>query len=744
MSVKITIIALAVIAVAGGIGLFLSLAPINYPDESMVLPVNKDIFSNESKSFSLEGSQNLKKFSSSDEIRKFLVESETLNNVQNTGSVTLDKSTFPTPGGFVPAEQLQLAQSSMREGNFYGAGVPLTLGDPDSNTNRGSDIYSTTNVQVGNVDEPDFLKNDSKYTYIVSGDKLTIIDVYPAETAKILLKIGLDIPQGQNLQNMFLKGDRLIIFYQTYENASTIPEYNFVPRQIYSPKTHALVIDISDKENPKIVKDYSVNGDYNNARMLGDFVYFITINNANSNELIIPQVSESSKTIIAPDVFYFDNPEQYYTFNTITSFNIFGDTINSETFMMSGANTIYVSEKNIYITYQKNIPYQYYPTLNKDRFFEAIVPILPEDIQKEITSITENNSLDSHEKWNKVSELLQDTYNKLPKNEKGNLFSRIQQSLVEYDSKIQQEAQKTIVHKIAINDGALAYVSKGEVPGHLLNQFSMDEFGNRFRVATTSEFYTYQGNHLFNNVYVLDENLKVVGSVEKIAKDESIYSTRFIGDRLYMVTFQRMDPFFVIDLSKDTPQVLGALKIPGFSNYLHPYDENHIIGIGKETKENPYGGIEVQGVKIALFDVSDVANPVIVGVTTIGKQGTESEVLSDHKALLFDKEKNILSIPIWEQEQIYQDSNKPYIEPRMWRGFYIFGISPVDGIALKGKVEHSNNVNYDYSYGSRSFYIGDVLYTVTSNMIKMNDLNDIHEINQLKLHDNTKIIKYID
>lgn len=138
-------------------------------------------------------------------------------------------------------------------------------------------------------------------------------------------------------------------------------------------------------------------------------------------------------------------------------------------------------------------------------------------------------------------------------------------------------------------------MAKGEVPGRLLNQFSMDESENRFRIATTSEFYSNR-SYLHNNVYVLDENLVRVGALEQIAKDESIYSARFMGERLYLVTFQTIDPFFVIDLSTDTPKVLGELKIPGFSQYLHPYDENHVIGIGRDTKENQWGGVQTEGV----------------------------------------------------------------------------------------------------------------------------------------------------
>ena len=124
----------------------------------------------------------------------------------------------------------------------------------------------------------------------------------------------------------------------------------------------------------------------------------------------------------------------------------------------------------------------------------------------------------------------------------------------------------------------------------------------------------------------LNSKMETIGKLENLAEKERIYSTRFIGDRLYMVTFLRIDPLFVIDLSNpNKPEVLGELKIPGFSDYLHPYDENHIIGIGKETGTNDWGGVSTKGVKVALFDVSDVKNPKQVDSYEIGQAGTDSE-----------------------------------------------------------------------------------------------------------------------
>src|SRR5574338_559552 len=350
----------------------------------------------------------------------------------------------------------------------------------------------------------------------------------------------------------------------------------------------------------------------------------------------------------------------------------------------------------------------------------------------------------------------------MAENEKTKLFERIQNAISQYEIKLQQDYRNTVIQKFAIDNGVVSYVSKGEVSGYLLNQYSMDEFEKRFRVATTTEYYTSKGVTMANNVYILDESLNIVGSVEKVAPEESIFSARFMGEKLYLVKYQRIDPFFVIDLSTDTPKVLGALKIPGYSSYLHPYDDTHVIGIGKETKQNQYGGLQALGVKVALFDVSDVSNLVTVDTYLIGGEGTDSEILSDPKAFLFDKEKNILSVPV--SQQYYGqpiplasegstdsatgkpvDIMPPRPMPNNWKGFYVFGVDPTKGFSLKGTISHYNGTNYDYSYGSRSFFIDDSLYTVTSGFMKINNLNDLkQEINTIKLSGTGQIIKYLN
>ncbi len=415
---------------------------------------------------------------------------------------------------------------------------------------------------------------------------------------------------------------------------------------------------------------------------------------------------------------------------------------------MGYSGTIYVSENNFYLTYQQNLPFGFYEDSARDRFFDIVVPLLPQEIQNQINQIRQDTSISSAKQWAQISEVLQDSYNKMSQNQKEQLFENIREALADYDAKIQKDSLKTIIHKISIDGSSLEYQAKGSVPGRLLNQFSMDENDDRFRIATTIEYYTpYSGVVRSNAVYVLDEDLKIVGGLDEIAPDESIFSARFMGDRLYLVTFQQIDPFFVIDLSSDSPKILGELKIPGFSNYLHPYDEDVVIGVGRDTKEIGNGRVQQLGVKIALFDVSDVSKPKVLDDYIIGDSSTHSESLHDHKAFFFDKNKSLLSIPISSDVKSLEGVSEKLIAPdwNRWNGFYVFDLDTDDGINLKGTITHSENDRGYYSIGnSRTFYIENVLYTASELYLKMNSIDDLDEINSIKFEHTGKFIEYLE
>ncbi len=657
-----------------------------------------------------ETSQDIKKFSSAEEIKEYLDE-----NLKVSGYY----------GAYYPGMRAAIAEVAVS------AGAPMAKVGADAAAE-----YSRTNVQVSGVDEADFVKNDNKYIYVLSQDKLVIVDAYPAEDAGILSETEI---KGSPV-NMFVNKDRLVVFSIVNDESYVIPEYSYMPVPRYSPTTHAYTYDISDREEPGLINDFSVNGNYFESRMIDDYVYFITKDPVYyyGEILDLPAVRVKGKSPFVPDIYYFDNPEQDFVFHTIASFNIQkADEINADTFMMGYSNTLYVSQGNIYISYQKNLPYIYYKEQNEERFYRVVVPLLPSGARNKINEIKSDSSLDSYEKWQKISSVLEDMYNSMDKDDKRDLVEKIDKAIEEYETKLELERRKTVIHKITIDKGDIEYKARGEVSGYLLNQFSLDESKGNLRVATTTEVWTTRQSRLYNNVFVLDEDMEVIGELEEIAPDERIYSTRFIGERLYMVTFQRIDPLFVIDLSDpEYPEILGELKIPGFSDYLHPYDENHIIGVGKETADNEWGGISVKGVKIALFDVSNVNKPKQIDQYEIGTAGTDSEALREHKAFLFDKEKDILVIPIREVKGDY----KPYRRQNVWQGAYVFSLTPEDGIELKGRVSHNEwQEDYSYYWGSpyavrRALYMDDVLYTISAKKILMNDLEDIdEEINEVDL-----------
>jgi uncharacterized secreted protein with C-terminal beta-propeller domain len=304
---------------------------------------------------------------------------------------------------------------------------------------------------------------------------------------------------------------------------------------------------------------------------------------------------------------------------------------------------------------------------------------------------------------------------------------------------------ETSITKIGIKEGAITFKANGTVPGYVLNQFSMDEHKGYFRVATTD--HNWRSGSSGNNVYVLNEDLVIVGELEDLAVGEEIYSARFIEERCYLVTFKKVDPLFTIDLSEpDNPIVLGKLKIPGYSDYLHPYDENTLIGVGKETVEAKEGDFAwYQGVKISLFDVSDVENPRELAKIEIGDRGTDSPALYDHHAFLFSKRRNLLIIPILEAT-IDKNDFSGKVPPNfygeyIYQGAYVFEIN-LEGIELRGKITHLDDeldlLKSGYWFDSeyeveRSLYIEENLYTISQGMIKINNLETLSELAKINL-----------
>jgi len=559
---------------------------------------------------------------------------------------------------------------NMMKGNgvFWNAMESGRSGPPTAALDGSTDDYSATNIQVAGVDEADIVKTDGEYIYLVSGNKTIIVKAYPAEQARVLSEIELE----GTAVGIFVNGDRLVVFehvtpyYYDYYDMPAVRGYAVMP--YVSPRVFIKVYDISDRENPRLQRELSTDGQYISSRMIGDYAY-VVVNEPvyeEDDEINLPRIYSdgTEKEISATDIYYSDVVDYYYIYTTIIAINIQEDNQEPtyEAILLGASSNLYVSMNNIYLTF----------------------PV-----------------------WGR---------------EVGDVGG-------------------TSIHRIHIEGSVMNYTASGDVPGMVLNQFSMDEYAGYFRVATT----TY-GQTTDNNVYVLDMSLNVTGSVTGLAPTETIYSARFMGERGYLVTFKKVDPLFVIDLSNPyNPRELGYLKVTGYSDYLHPYDENHIIGIGKETTDAGEFAW-YQGVKISLFDVSDVRNPVEISKLEIGDRGTESPVLWDHKAFLFDKSRNLLVMPISvaEVDQSKYSGGVPanaYGET-VWQGAYVFNISVDNGLQVKGRITHIEEPTdleqgYYYYYSpfsvERSLYINNILYTISEAKIRMNDLENLDYINEVQL-----------
>lgn len=299
-------------------------------------------------------------------------------------------------------------------------------------------------------------------------------------------------------------------------------------------------------------------------------------------------------------------------------------------------------------------------------------------------------------------------------------------TFTEYNS--DTRSYNTNIYKFKLIESNIISTATGNVNGRPLNQFSMNEYNNNFIIVTTDE---YRSGNLINNknrLYVLDENIKEIGKLEDFSGDENLEAVRFMGDKAYVVTFERVDPLFVIDISNPTePKILGELKIPGYSSYLHPYDETHIIGIGQEVEieDTEYGEREIiKGVKVSLFDVSDYSNPKEVNSLVIGDKAY-TDVQYDHKAVLFLNDKNLLAFPI--------NNN---VERTIKRQYVVLSVDLEKGITLRTSIEHGEIKNEYGAYSAeidRGLYINNYLYTLSAKKIEVMNLETLDKVNEIEL-----------
>jgi uncharacterized secreted protein with C-terminal beta-propeller domain len=601
--------------------------------------------------------------------------------------------------------QPQSAYTSIAASAYFVVNTPFALSLTPSNAtvilppspqaeSTGTTQYSPTNVQVAGVDEADTVKTDGEYLYLVTGSNVSILNAYPADQAQLVSTIAISdmTPIG-----IFVNGDRLAVLgtqsivSQQLINGTTIDFTNTT--------TSAQIYDISNRTNPELLTTFTTSGTYFGSSMIGDFVYLIASEpafyadqaapNVTIDMVNIPKLGMNGNMteVSSSEIYYSNTTDNYFVFTTIVAINLQNteETPSYKTLMLGGTSAIYVSPNNIYVTFP--------------------------------------------------------------------------------------EQDQTLIYRVHVENSTINPEAKGEVPGSVLDQYSMDEYDDYFRIATTNTTWitsttnvtgtpTGQGQYVNatgiwsgtnvtgpfvivarsgftteNNVYVLDQNLTIVGTLENLAPNENLYAARFVGDRCYLVTSQNTNPLFVINLTDPTePAILGNLSIPGFS-YLYPYDENHLIAASE-------GMVDAQGIELALFDISNVSNPIQMANYTIGDRGSDSPVLSDPKAFLFDESKNLLVIPVLvatiNQSQYPNASAIPptvYGQP-VWQGAYVFNLTLNGGFVFRGGITHIENgtsISDSNYYVQRSLYIDNVLYTVSNAEVELNSLDDLSLIKEINI-----------
>ncbi len=462
--------------------------------------------------------------------------------------------------------------------------------------NENEETYSQTNTQVVGVDEADIIKTDGKYIYYVSDKKVVIIDIQNSGSSKKVAEIPFE-DNSISIREIYLKNDKLVVIASENEIKTELTSIYQTEDVAYvdgiTIKTEAIIYNVSNPEKPQEERRVEIEGTYISSRMIENNIYFASskyISNAinmikkypieelNEDDYkpvyVDTIISEENKHINFNEIQYFDESE-VKNYLIVAGFNINEKEEADVQAFLGAGDTIYASEKNMYIAKGKTVY----------------------DIN---------------------------TY-----------------TILGYNTRIV---------KFKLNNGKIEYKNNATIQGKILNQFSMDEDSKEnLRIAVTQDIQSKTENM----IYILNSNLEKCGELTGLANGERIYSVRYMGNKGYIVTYKQVDPLFVIDLTDpQNPQKLGELKIPGYSTYLHPYDETHIIGLGYDTNTD---GTRTQnnGLKLSMFDITDLNNPKEMFTKKIGNLYTYSDAINNHKAILYLKEKNIMAFPI----QTYQNRN---------------------------------------------------------------------------------------
>jgi len=552
-------------------------------------------------------------------------------------------------------------------------------------TGSGSDDYSETNNQVIGVDEMDNVLTDGKFIYTMNYNMIQItfagvmvdgeFDASQIGLYKTL-EYSIDSCTDDQFypQGMFVDDDQLIVignqynYYceeTKYEGGVTTPEgeMDYIYPSFWRgyQSSSIKVLVYNISEDFSLEDEYSMDGYFTGTRKIGDSLYIVTNNH-------IPFYQE--------DI----NLDDY-----LPNYEVNGTEVTSD------------YEDIVYVEGTSPNSFTTFYGINLDTK-EVDMEVILGDSGYNLYVSNENMYLvgTNYYFWPILNTLIDE----------------VTTDESTFDS-------KTAILKVSIGNAEVEYEALGLISGNTLNQFSMDEYQGNLRITTTEGWW---GEEINNRLYILDENLEEVSVLENLGKvGETIKSTRFVGDYAYLVTFEQTDPFYVINLSNPLlPIVEGELIIPGYSAYLQPLGENYILGIGYGDSD---GG--TAGMKIAIFDVSDKSNPVILGEEVIfdyAEHGwANSSATYNHKDLLVSVEKGIIALP-FSTSSYHEKDGYSYNS-----GILVYNIDFTEGLDYSGFVQHELD-SKENVYVYKSKFISEYFYTVSNKYIKVSTLLDVEKI----------------
>lgn len=549
----------------------------------------------------------------------------------------------------------------------------------------GPAAHTTTNTQVEDVDEPDFVKNDGKRILVLSGNRLWVTKSWPPADMSL---VGMMDIEGSPTQMFLDSKDRVVVFSYVQTQSLFPQEGSCIGYDCYYGYGNALkvtVIDIKDETRPRPLAEVLLPGRYRSARRVGSAVRIVL-----SDSFRWPKGVR-----FYPDHYDWDDLQA-----TIAAYEELKEKNRG---LIQGAPLD--SWLPHMVTRSGGGAYAQLPYECKD-FYRPNAPV-----RLGMATVVSLNLDKITDRPNRVSVIggVDEIY--------ANTDSLYLAGQHWWWWSLPGQKDYTYLHKFDISDPNKArYVASGGVEGHLIDQFAMDEHEGYFRVATTVQWreeseespWGWGQSQTVNRVSVLRENagqLEQIGRTKDLAEGERIFSVRFQGDHGYVVTFRQVDPLFTLDLSKPAaPRVVGELKVPGFSTYIHPLDSKHLLTIGEHRPDPNDQGItdwNERRLKLTIFDVSNFAAPKEKFTELVGTSYGWSEASYEHKAFNYFAQRKLLAIP-------FSDYTWDYSDGSYWDSFVsevrVFKIDADKGITKAGALSLKDIYVQRDDYGWTSYY----------------------------------------